>query len=206
VRARAPAHVDRRSPPVSLSRPRGLSLSPSPCLVGQACRRRSSRTRTRFSLCPADPTCQLVPNPPPTFPHRGRAHDRAISGHLHTSLPLLSPTPCSPTSPRSLAPSVEPSRPSLSLCARDQIAPLLLTEDRRLFCVRRRAHAPFVASVSSASPSATRDTLWFALPLSDLLGPRSLEHFLRSWSPAAVDPRLHRTPTIPQASRSLYLR
>jgi hypothetical protein len=91
--ARAPARADRRSPPVSLSRPRVLSLCPSRYLVGQACRRRSSRTRARFSLCPADPTCQLVPNLPPTFPRRGRAHDRAISSHLRMSSPLLSPTP-----------------------------------------------------------------------------------------------------------------
>jgi hypothetical protein len=104
--ARAPAPRPR-----SLSRPSVLSLSPSRCPVGQACRCRSSRTRARFSLCPADPTCQLVPNLPPTFPRRGRGHDHAISGHLHTSSPLLSPAPRSPTSPRSLALSVEPSRP-----------------------------------------------------------------------------------------------
>ena len=115
--ARAPARDDRRSPPVSLSRPRVLSLFPSRCLVGQACRRRSSRTRARFSLCPADPTCQLVPNLSPTFPRRGRAHDRVISGHLHTSSPLFNPALRSPTFPHSLAPSAEPSRP-LSRSAR----------------------------------------------------------------------------------------
>jgi hypothetical protein len=109
--ARAPARADRRSLPVSLSRPRVLSLSPSRCPVGQACRHRSSCTRAHFSLCPADPTCQLVPNLPPTFPRRGRAHDRTIFGHLRTSSPLLSPAPRSHTSPRSLAPSAKPSRP-----------------------------------------------------------------------------------------------
>jgi hypothetical protein len=109
--ALACARTRPRSPPVSLSRPLVLSLSPSRCPVGQASRRRSSRTRALFSLCPADPTCQPVLNLPPTFPRRGRAHDRTISSHLRTSSPLLSPAHRSPTSPRSLAPSAEPSRP-----------------------------------------------------------------------------------------------
>jgi hypothetical protein len=73
--------------------------------------------------------------------------------------------------------------PPLSLCARDQIAPPPLTVDRHSFCDRRRARAPSVASVSFGLPLATRATLWFALPLSNLPGPRSPEHFLRSRSP-----------------------
>jgi hypothetical protein len=77
----------------------------------------SSRPRARFSLCPADPTCQLVSNLPHTIPRRGRTHVRAFSGHvlsfapLLSHAPLLSPTPYSPTSPRSLALSAEPARP-----------------------------------------------------------------------------------------------
>jgi hypothetical protein len=67
--------------------------------------------------------------------------------------------------------------PPLSLCARDQIAPSPLTVDRRPFYDHRRARAPSVASVSSALLSTTRDTFWFALPLSDLPGPRSPERF-----------------------------
>jgi hypothetical protein len=109
------------------------------------------------------------------IPCRGRAHDRAISGHLRTSSPLLIPAPRSPTSPRSLAPSVEPFRP-LS----HYLPPLA---HHRLFCDHRRARAPSVSSVSSASPSTTRETLLFALPLSGLPGPLSPERFLHSRSP-----------------------
>jgi hypothetical protein len=57
----ARARADRQSPPVSLSRPHVLFLSPSHCLVGQACRHRSSRTRARFSLYPADPPVSSSP-------------------------------------------------------------------------------------------------------------------------------------------------
>jgi hypothetical protein len=51
------------------------------------------------------------PQPPTHVPRHGRAHDRAFSGHLCTSSPLLSPGLRSPTFPRSLAPSAKPSRP-----------------------------------------------------------------------------------------------
>jgi hypothetical protein len=43
-----------------------LSLSSSRCPVGQPCHRRSFRTRPRLSLCPTEPTCQSIPNLPPT--------------------------------------------------------------------------------------------------------------------------------------------
>jgi hypothetical protein len=91
---------------------------------------------TRFFLYPADPTCQLVPNLPPMFPRRGRAHDRAISGHLRTSSPLLSPAPYSPSFPLTCALSRTLS-PSLSLCARNQGALPPPTVDCRAFCDRR---------------------------------------------------------------------
>jgi hypothetical protein len=58
--------------------------------------------------------------------------------------------------------------PPLLLCARNQVAPPPLTEDRHPFCDHRRAHAPSLASVSSASPSATRDALRFAFSLPGL--------------------------------------
>jgi hypothetical protein len=96
--------------------------------------------------------------------------------------------------------------PSLSLSARDQRALPPPTADCHPFCDRRRARAPSVASVSSALSSATRDTLWFALPLSGLPGPRSPERFLRSRSLAVDDPRLHRTPAVVQASESSHSR
>jgi hypothetical protein len=57
---------DKRVPPIGASPPApSLPLS-LPLPVGQPCRRRSFRKRARFSLCPAEPTCQSVPNLPPT--------------------------------------------------------------------------------------------------------------------------------------------
>jgi hypothetical protein len=165
----------------------------------------SSRPRAHFSLCPTDPTCQLVPNFPPTIPHSGRAHVLAFSGHVLASAPFLSPAPCSPTSPLSLAPSAEPPRP-LSRSARDERAPPPPTVDRHPFCDHRRARISSVASVSSASLSATLDTLWFARFPSSLPGPSSTEHLLHSQSPAAVDPKLHRTPAVLQVPRSSHSR
>jgi hypothetical protein len=89
-----------------------------------------------------------------------------------------------------LRPQPNPLALSLSLRARPESS---ANVDCRPFCDRRRARALSVASVSFALSSATQDTLWFALPLSGLPDPRSPEHFLRSRSTVAVDPRLHRT-------------
>jgi hypothetical protein len=96
--------------------------------------------------------------------------------------PFWAPCPARPPPPAHLRPQPNPLAP-LSLYARDQIDPLPLTIDRRPFCDRRQARTPSVASVSSGLPSATRDTFWFALPLSDLPSPHSPEHFLCSRSP-----------------------
>jgi hypothetical protein len=68
-------------------------------------------------------------------------------------------------------------------------APPPLTEVRRLFYGRRRARVAPVASVSSASPSATRDTPRFAPSPSGLPGPRSPEFSQCSRSSATIDPR-----------------
>jgi hypothetical protein len=115
VHTRAPSVPDRQAPPVGANQ---LALSPSLSLPrGPGLSAPSSSTHAHFSLCLTDPTCQLVPNLPPTIPRRGRAHDRVISGHLRMSPPLLSPASCSPTFLRSLAPSAEPSSP-LSCSAR----------------------------------------------------------------------------------------
>jgi hypothetical protein len=89
------------------------------------------------------PTLSVPPSPPisssatshPRSPRRGHAHVHAFSGHVHAPAPLLSPAPCSPTSPLSFAPSAKPSRPlSLALptragsstTARRQPLPVLL--------------------------------------------------------------------------------
>jgi hypothetical protein len=100
-RTRAPS-VPTRAPslPLSVLLPRGLGLSAS--FLSHARPLPSLSRRSHLSAHPQPP----AHDPPP-----GRAHDLAISGHLRTSSPLLSLAPCSPTFPRSLAPSVEPSCP-----------------------------------------------------------------------------------------------
>jgi hypothetical protein len=102
------------------------------------------------SLCPTVPTCQLISNLSPTISRRGRAHDRAFSGHVRAPAPLLSPAHCSPTSPRPFAPSARLAHPH----SRSAHA-----------CREPRHHPPPVlrppssATVSSASLSAAWNTL-----------------------------------------------
>jgi hypothetical protein len=116
-----------------------------------------------FSLCPAVPTCQPSLTSRPRSPHRGRAHDRAFSGHVLAPVPLLSPAPCSPTSPRSFTPSANPP-PSLSLCPHEQRAPPPPAVDCCSFRGHRRVYAQSRATVSSTSPSVARDTLGVPFP------------------------------------------
>jgi hypothetical protein len=120
--------------PLSLSLPRGPGLS-----------RVVPLARAPLSLCPAGPTYQLVPNLPPTFPRRGRAH-RAISGHLRTSSPLLSPAPRSPNFADTLTgcscnlrPQPNPLALSLALRARPESS---ATAHRRLSSVLRPSSSP----------------------------------------------------------------
>jgi hypothetical protein len=113
ARARAPSVPDKRAPPV------GASLSaPSPSLYLSA-----PWDRAIGAILPPPPQRPLslsVPPPPPVSssstsrpqsPRRGRAHDRAFSGHVRVPAPLLSLAPCLPTSPLSFAPSAQPSHP-----------------------------------------------------------------------------------------------
>jgi hypothetical protein len=85
------------------------------------------------------------------------------------------------------APCQTPS-PSLSLCPRKQRAPPPPVVDCCPFCGHCRVRAPSRVTVSSASPSAARDTLRCAHTLSGSSGPRSPERFLCSRRPAAVAP------------------
>jgi hypothetical protein len=123
ARALTPSVSDRGVPPIGAN-PRALSPSPSRCPVGQYCRCCSSRPRARslslsLSLSLSrKPHLSVRPQPPAHVPRCGHAHDRTFSSHLRTSSPLLSLAPRSPTSPHSLAPSVEPPRPSLTLRTR----------------------------------------------------------------------------------------
>jgi hypothetical protein len=157
--------------------------------VGEPCRCHCSRPRPlSSSLCPAVPTYQPSSTSRPRSPHRGRAHVRAFSGHDRAPAPLLNPAPCSPTSPLPFAPSAQLSRPLSHFDHANREPPPPSADVHRLFCGRRCARAPSSATVSFALPSATRDTLRCALPLSSMSGPRSLEWFLRRRSSATVAP------------------
>jgi hypothetical protein len=119
-----------------------------------------------LSLCPTVPTCQPSLTSRPRSPRRGRAHDRAFSCHVLASVPLLSPAPYSPTSPRSFAPPAKPSRP-LALPTHVESS---ATTHRRLLPVLRSpsrprpvlCHGEFCITVScSGHPSVCPSPLYF---------------------------------------------
>jgi hypothetical protein len=131
-----------------------LPLSLSRCSVGPIYRRRSSRTRARSlsvsrtpPVSPSPTSCQC---PSPWMcPRR-----RVLRPRSRARAPL-EVARISPTSPRSLAPSAELSRPlSCPAHATRQAMPPLIG-DRRPFCDRHRACSPSVASVSSLNSSVT---------------------------------------------------
>jgi hypothetical protein len=137
------------------------ALSPSRCSMGTACRCRFPRARAHPLSPPRGPhssgPSSLTSRPrTPSLDAPMSAHFPATSAHLDPfrALTPLAHFPCS------FVPSVEHPRP-LSCPAHIQVAPPLLTEARRPFYARRRARAAPVASVSSASPSATRGTSRF---------------------------------------------
>jgi hypothetical protein len=135
-----------------------------------------------------------MPTPLPWMhprPHNPRPHPHALAP--------LEPTPRSPTSPCSFAPSAEHS-PSLSPCARIQATPPPLTEVRHPFYDRRWARSAPVALVSSASPSATRDTSRFAPSLSGPPSPLSPEF---SRAAGAPPPSTRGVPTSPSFALGL---
>jgi hypothetical protein len=181
------ARADMRTPPVSLSRPRAHSPSPSRCSVGSSYRRRSPPRPLSLSVPRAH--LSVIPNLSPTispswtrprFLHRGRAHVRAPF-EPHALLAHPSSLICA------LYPTLSP---SLSLCPRVQGAPPPPADVCCLFCGHRRARAPFFAPVSSASPLTARDTLRCAFSLSAASGPRSPEQSSRRQ--ALVPPSLLR--------------
>jgi hypothetical protein len=128
-RTRAPS-VPTRAPslPLSVLLPRGPGLSASFL----------SHARPLPSLS-RRPHLSARPQPPAHDPPPGRAHDLAISGHLRTSLPLLSLAPCSPTFPAHLRPQSNPLTPSLALRARLESS---TTAHRRLTSVLRPSSSP----------------------------------------------------------------
>jgi hypothetical protein len=128
------------------------------------------------------------PSATPLVPSLPTAHSAMDAPTSHVSRPpphapdlLLAPTPHSLTPLTQLRPQPNTLAPSLAL--RAQGAPPLLTKVRRPFYGRRRAIAVPVASVSSASSSATQDTPWFAPSPSGSPGPRSPKSSLCSRSP-----------------------
>jgi hypothetical protein len=92
--------------------------------------------------------------------------------------------------------------PSLSLCPRKKRALPPPTDGRCPFCGHCRALAPSFALVSSASPSAARDTLRCALPLSGLPGPRSPERSCAVVAPPPSPRRVPAPPPLPRDSRA----
>jgi hypothetical protein len=128
----------------------------------------------------------------PRSPHRGRAHVRALSGHIRAPAPLLTLLPCSPTSPLPFVPSAQLSRSAHA----NREPPPPSADVHRLFYGRCCARAPSSATVSFALPLATRDTLRCALPLFGLSGLRSPKWFLRSRSSATVAPSRPCAPAV----------
>jgi hypothetical protein len=152
--------------------------------VGQPYWCRSFRTCARFSLSilpspPVSPSPTSRPHPSPWT----RPRPRVLRPPPHVLTPFEPRAPLThfPLLTCALSRTLSP---PLSLYASDQVASSPLTVDHRPFCDRRRARTPSVAAVSSTSPLATRDALWFALPLSDLPGPCSPKRFLPSRSPS----------------------
>jgi hypothetical protein len=194
ARARAPPLPDRRVPPVGANPIAPLSLSLSLYRVGQTCRRcfpharplpLSLSRRPHLSARPQPPAHDLPAMDAPTFARSpATSEPRALVAHLPSPICTLCPAPS----------------PSLSLCPREPRALPPPADIHSLFRGRCCVRAPSSATVSFALPSATRYTLRCALSLPVAPGPCSPEKFLRSQSPAIVDPWLHRTPAVLQAS------
>jgi hypothetical protein len=186
--ARVPSVPDRQAPPVGTSL-RAHSLSPSRCSVGPICRRRPFSPRLLSLSLSHRAHLSVIPNLPPTIPCRGRAHDRMFFGHVLAPASLLNLAPCSPTSPRSLAPSAKPPRP-LSRSAR-------VTRELRhrpptsvaRSTVAVELPTVSVALVSSALSPDTWNTPRFAPNPSNPPGSRSPKFFLCSRSSFTVAPR-----------------
>jgi hypothetical protein len=195
---------DRRVLPVGANPIAPLSLSLSVASARPVGASSPEHTRSPLSVPPSPPISHLSPLAhdlsPWTRPRprvlrprsspRAPFEPRALLAHLPSHICALYPAPS----------------PSLSLCPREPRAPPPPADVYRLFCGRRCARAPSSATMSFALPSATRDTLRCALSLPTVPGPRSPEQFLRSRSPTVVDPRLHRTPAVLQASQSSHSR
>jgi hypothetical protein len=96
-----------------------------------------------LSLSPAVPTCQPSLTSRPRSPRRARAHDRAFSKHVPAPAPILSPAPCSPTSPLSFEPSARLSRP-LSLALSTQAENSATARRRPLPVLRPPSRPRFV--------------------------------------------------------------
>jgi hypothetical protein len=124
-------------------------------------------TPRAHSLYPAVPTCPSSLTSRPRSPRRGRAHVPAFFGHVLAPGPLLSRAPCSPTSPRSFAPSAKtlalslalPTRAESSATARRPLLPVMRSPSR--LCPVP-CHGEFCLAVScSGHPSVCRSPLCF---------------------------------------------
>jgi hypothetical protein len=201
ARARVPVRADRRPSPVSLSRPRALSPSLPPVArwarpVGVVSLRARARplplargrhllgpvltSRLRTPVVDAPTSVHFLPPPHSLDPFRARTP----LAHFPLLICALSRAPS----------------PSLSHYTRIHAAPPPLTEVRRPFYGRRRARAAPVAFVSSATPSATRDTSRFTPSPSGLPGPWSPESSPCSQSPPPSTRGFTTSPSSPKRS------
>jgi hypothetical protein len=182
ARTRAPLVPDRRAPPVGARVRASLHfLSPSRCSVGPTCGRRFFFARVRSLSAsrtqPVSVSLTLRPCPSPWT----RPRPRVLQPPPHSLGPLEPHAPLAhfPLLTCALSRALSP---PLSPCVRNQTSSTAAHQRRSSFRDRRWARIMLVPSVRSTASPAARDTIRFALSPSGLPGPRSPEHFLRSWS------------------------
>jgi hypothetical protein len=150
-------------------------------------RRRPPPPRAHSLSVPPSPLVSSSSTSHPRSPRRGRAHDRAFSGHVRAPAPLLSSRPARPPLLSHLCPLPNPFALSLALptCAASSATachrqlPVLWSPSRQ---------CPIQCHVSSALLSAARDTLRCALFPPAASSPRSPEFPLCSRSSTTVAP------------------
>jgi hypothetical protein len=164
---------------------RTLSLPLSRCSVGPPCQRCFFFARTRSFSLPRGPHSSV-----PSASLTSRPRSPAVDAPTTTRSPATSARPRPFRSPHTTRPLPllictlnRALSPPLSLCAHDQPSSAAAHQGPPPFRDSHCAYVASVASVSSASPSAVRNTPRFAPSPSGLPGPHSPECFPCSRSP-----------------------